>query len=120
MKAQIMTMQIHSADWEAMDWTPVRPGVDRKAFSGQDATMALHRLQPGHEPRPHSHVHEQLVYIIAGIVDFHIGEKVVRQGPGGVARVPPNVVHFAEVVGNAEVLNLDVFTPARPEYAEEP
>jgi quercetin dioxygenase-like cupin family protein len=120
MKAQTMTVQIHSVDWDSMDWTPVRSGVDRKAFSGRDATLALHRLQPGHEPRPHSHEHEQLVFIIAGTVDFHIGSDVVRLGPGGVARVPPNVTHFAEVVGDVEVMNLDVFTPARPEYALKP
>ena len=38
-------MNIHNVDWEAIDWTPVRHGVDRKAFSGEGATLALHRLQ---------------------------------------------------------------------------
>ncbi|MEI5677163.1 cupin domain-containing protein [Mesorhizobium sp. CGMCC 1.15528] len=110
-------MNIHSIDWEAIEWTPVRHGVDRKAFSGAGATVALHRLQPDHEPKPHNHVHEQIVYILAGTVDFHIGEEVVRLGPGGLAVVPSMVMHHAVVVGNEPALNLDVFTPSRPEYA---
>ncbi len=110
-------MTIKSVDWEAMDWVEVRRGVHRKAFSGDGATMALHRLDPGHEPKPHSHPHEQLIYILAGTVDFHIGDEVVRLGAGGVAQVPSNVMHHAEVIGDEIVLNLDVFTPARPEYA---
>lgn len=50
-----------TVDWERMAWTTIRPGVERKVFTGEGATMALHRLSPGHEPRPHSHVNEQLV-----------------------------------------------------------
>ncbi len=113
-------MNIHSIDWEALPWTPVRHGVERKAFSGDGATLALHRLQPGHEPRPHSHPEEQIVYILSGTVDFHIGAACVRLGPGGLAVVPGGVTHYAEVVGPREVLNLDVFTPARAEYAVPP
>ena len=113
-------MTPHSIDWEAMEWKTIRQGVEQKAFSGQGATMALHRLWPGHEPKPHSHPNEQIVYIMAGTVDFHIGDEVVRLSPGGLAVVPPNVMHHAEVVGTEPVLNLDVFTPARPEYAEYP
>ena len=38
-------------------------------------------------------------------------------GPGGLLVVPPNVEHWGEVVGDEPVMNLDVFTPRRPEYA---
>lgn len=110
-------MNIHSIDWDAIEWTPVRHGVERKAFSGDGATVALHRLQPGHEPKPHNHVNEQIVYILSGTADFHIGDDVVRLGPGRLAVVPPNVMHHAVVVGDEPVMNLDIFTPARPEYA---
>ena len=109
-------MIVHQVDWESQEWKFVRRGIERKSFSGSGATLALHRLQPGHEPSPHSHPHEQLVYILAGVVDFHVGDEVVRLAAGGLISVPPHVVHYAEVVGNDTVLNLDVFTPARPEY----
>ncbi|MBO1073498.1 cupin domain-containing protein [Roseomonas marmotae] len=110
--------QIHAVDWSAMEWTPVRPGVERKAFTGDGATLALHRIMPGHDVLPHSHSNEQVVYILSGTADFHIGEQVVRLGPGGLALVPPDTVHHIKVVGTEPVLNLDVFTPARPEYVQ--
>jgi quercetin dioxygenase-like cupin family protein len=110
-------MDVHKIDWNAIDWTPVRDGVERKAFSGDGATLALHRLMPGHEPRPHSHSYEQIVYILAGTIRFHIGTEIQDVGPGGLLVVPPNVTHWGEVLGSEPVLNLDVFTPKRPEYA---
>ncbi|HEV2365342.1 MAG TPA: cupin domain-containing protein [Caulobacteraceae bacterium] len=110
-------MDIHSVDWDALPWERVRAGVERKAFSGDGATLSLNRLQPGHEPRPHSHPHEQIVYILAGQIEFHIGDAVKRLSAGGLLVVPPNVEHWGEVVGDEPVLNLDVFTPKRAEYA---
>ena len=110
-------MQVPTIDWNAIPWTPVRPGVERKGFTGAQATVALHRLQPGHEPKPHSHPHEQIAYILAGTIDFHVGSEVVRLGPGGLLVVPPNTTHWGVVVGDEPVLNLDVFASARPDYA---
>ena len=74
-------MDIHKIDWSAMDWKPIRKGVEQKAFSGSGATVALHRLMPGHEPRPHSHPHEQIAYIIEGRMRFYIGEEAHDLGP---------------------------------------
>jgi hypothetical protein len=51
-------MDIHKIDWSTMEWKQIRKGVEQKAFSGSGATVALHRLMPGHEPKPHSHPHE--------------------------------------------------------------
>ncbi|WP_046864056.1 cupin domain-containing protein [Microvirga massiliensis] len=110
-------MDVRKIDWNAIPWKEIRPGVEQKAFSGEGATVALHRLAPGHEPKPHSHPNEQIAYIIAGTMRFHVGDESHLLGPGGVLVVPPNVVHWGEVVGDEPVLNLDVFTPRRPEYA---
>lgn len=108
-------MSVHSIDWSRLPWQQIRGGVYRKAFSGEGATVALHRLDPGHVPNPHAHPYEQIIYILEGEVDFHVGAEVRRLGPGALLVVPPNVEHYAEVIGEAPVLNLDVFTPARKE-----
>lgn len=110
-------MLTNIADFEAMEWTPVRPGVDRKAISGEGATLALHRLAPGHQPCPHEHPFEQIVYIVAGEMDFHVGEAVHRVRAGGVIVIPPDVRHYGVVIGDTPAINLDVFTPRRHEYA---
>jgi quercetin dioxygenase-like cupin family protein len=103
-----------------LDWKTIRPGVEQKAFSGKDATIAVHRLQPLHEPKPHKHDNEQIAYILSGTADFHVGDSVQRMGPGGIIVIPGGVMHHAVVIGDQEVINIDVFTPARPEYAPLP
>lgn len=113
-------MDIHKIDWSKMPWTPVREGVERKAFSGEGATVALHRLMPGHKPQPHSHPNEQIAYIISGTIRFFIAGEAHDVGPGGVIFIPANVEHWGEVIGDEPVMNLDVFTPRRPEYAKAP
>ena len=79
-------MNLHQVDWSKIEWQAVREGVERKAFSGQRATLALHRLMPGHEPRPHQHPHEQIVYILAGQIRFHVGDQQTLLGAGGGQR----------------------------------
>lgn len=86
-------MDIQRIDWNATAWTKVREGVERKGFSGNGATIALNRLFPGHEPRPHSHPHEQIVYIVSGKARFHVGDAVVLLGADELLVVPPNVEH---------------------------
>jgi uncharacterized cupin superfamily protein len=80
-------MDVHKVDWSAMEWKQIRKGVEQKAFSGSGATVALHRLMPGHEPKPHSHPHEQIAYIISGRMRFHIGQETHDIGPGGPIRL---------------------------------
>ena len=99
--------------------TPVRPGVSRKVFTGDGATLAWTTLEPGHKPRPHSHPHEQIVYMVSGRARFRVGDEEVILGPGEMLVVPPNVEHWAETVGDEPVLDLSIFSPRREEYAAE-
>ncbi len=109
--------QVHTIDWAKIEWEPVRRGVGRKAFSGNGATLALNRLEPGYEPLPHKHPHEQIVYIVQGTMALHIEDTVLNLSAGSLAVVPGGAMHWGEVIGNEVVLNLDVFTPKRAEYA---
>ena len=100
-------MDLHKIDWENIPWEPVREGITRKSFSGNGATLALHKLMPKHEPKPHKHTYEQLVYILAGHIRFHVGDKSVVLGPGGLLQIPPDVMHWGEVVGDEPVVFVD-------------
>ena len=104
---------------ETLKETPVRPGVARKVFSGDGATLAWTTLEPGHQPNPHSHPHEQIVYIVSGQVRFVVGDEEALIGPGDMLVVPPNVEHWAETVGDEPVVDLSIFSPRRDEYAAE-
>lgn len=104
------------ANWNELSWEQVRPGVRRKAFTGEGATLAMNELQPHHAPKPHAHIYEQIVYIASGSCDFHVAEEVYRLTPGGMLIIPPNVEHYAEVVGEEVMINFDIFTPKRQDY----
>ena len=106
------------ANWNDLPWVEVRPGVRRKAFTGEGATFAMNELQPRHDPKPHAHRYEQIVYIASGSCDFHVGDKVYRLAPGGMLVIPPNVEHYAEVLGDEVLINFDIFTPKREECVE--
>ena len=77
----------------------------------------MHRLPPGHERRPHGHVHGRIALIVSGAVDVHIGAEVVRLSPGAMTVIPPDLVRHAVVVGEGKVIDIDVFTPNGPEHA---
>jgi quercetin dioxygenase-like cupin family protein len=102
--------------WESLPREKVRPGVTRAAFRGDNALMVMNWLEPGMEVRPHSHPFEQLAYILAGRVRFTVGGEVVEVGAGEVLRIPPDVIHCGEPVGNETAINLDVFAPVRDDY----
>ena len=105
-------------NWEWMEWEFVRPGVKRKVFQAGGCTMVLNYLEPGHEPKPHSHAYEQLVYIMQGNVDFTVGPRVFKMQSGSVLAIPPDVEHFARVVGKETCIDLDIFVPRREDYVQ--
>ena len=90
--------------------------MKRKVFTGEGATMALTLLEPGHAPSPHSHIHEQLVYIMQGECEFHVAGDVYHLIEGGLLCVPPNAEHYLVVKGKKAVIDLDVFSPKRSDY----
>jgi mannose-6-phosphate isomerase-like protein (cupin superfamily) len=47
---------------------------------------------------------------------FVIAGETIEVGAGSVVRVPPNVEHYGEPIGEEPVLNLDVFAPFREDY----
>ncbi|MBZ8132427.1 cupin domain-containing protein [Afifella sp. IM 167] len=102
--------------WSELPREEVRKGVSRTAFRGDNALMVMNWLEPGMEVKPHSHPFEQLAYILAGRVRFTIGDDVVEVGPGQVVRIPPDIVHCGEPVGEEVAVNLDVFAPVRDDY----
>jgi len=89
-----------------------RPGVTRRVFSGEGATLAFTTLEPGHTPRPHAHPHEQIVYVLSGRLRFTVGDEEATVGPGDMLVVPPGVEHWAQTLGTEPAVDLSVFSPA--------
>jgi len=66
--------------------TSARPGVERRVFSGDGATLAFTTLDPGHSPFPHSHSYEQIVYMLSGRARFVVGRTALVGGAPATGR----------------------------------
>lgn len=103
-------------NWDKLEKTIPRKGVQRSVVSGEKVMVVMNEIQPEAPPNLHSHPSEQILYIIKGKAEVGIGEQKWIMGPGDVVVIPSNVPHVLKVLGNEPVLNLDVFSPIREEY----
>ena len=103
-------------NWNELPKDCPRHGIERVAFKGESAMVVLNWIKPDMVPRPHSHPFEQLVLILQGRTRLHVGDQVLECEPGTMVRIPPDVMHHAEPVGDEVCLNLDVFAPPRADY----
>jgi quercetin dioxygenase-like cupin family protein len=108
--------KIQHYQWDELPTEDVRPGVKRAGFRGDDVLLVMNWLQPGMQTNPHRHPFEQIVYIVSGKMRFVVGGEAIEAGAGSVIRVPPDVEHYGEPIGDEPVLNLDVFSPFREDY----
>lgn len=92
-----------------------REGVQSRAFRGVDTMVGIGTLHPEMEAKPHSHPWEQVVYIVDGECDFHVGDEVVSVEEGNIFVIPPDVEHCAETTSDEPCLNMDIW-PLREDY----
>ena len=90
--------------------------ISRKIIAGERQTMAQVYLKRGALVPVHAHDSEQLTYVLQGALRFVVNgeEVVVREGE--VLHIPSGIPHQAEALD--DTFELDVFSPARQEWAE--
>ena len=75
------------------------PNVTRPICNGTTHSgflMDAHEtdLEPGKEPHPpHNHVHEEMLIVISGLVDYTVAGVTTRLGPGSVGFAASNDEH---------------------------
>ena len=62
----------------------------------------------------HSHVNEQITYILEGALKFWIDGREITVHAGEVLTIPPNMPHKAEAL--VDTVDLDVFNPPRADW----
>jgi quercetin dioxygenase-like cupin family protein len=112
-----MNADLKAYDWNELEREVVRRGVTRVGFGGDNVICVFNWLEPGMETRPHSHSFEQLVLILQGRIRLHLDDQAIELSAGGMIRISPEVIHYAEPLGEQTVLNLDIFSPVRVDYA---
>ena len=103
-------------DMESVRTKQLLEGVTIKTVYGERIMMSFADLEAGAIVPEHSHEHEQMGYVISGVLEFRIGDetKVCRAGDSCLA--PSNVLHGARVSDEGPAKILDIFSPPREDY----
>ncbi len=100
--------------WNEMTWENVTSGISRKIISGTNEMIAQVLLKKGAIVPEHSHVSEQISYILEGALKFQIGGEELVISAGQVLVIPPNVPHQA--IALEDTLDVDIFAPIRQDW----
>ena len=104
--------------WDELDLEKVTELISRKLVAGDRQMLVQVYLKRGALVPLHSHESEQLTYVLDGMLKVRIdGEEVIVRD-GEVVRIPSGVPHQTEAL--ADTFELDLFSPVRSEWLEEP
>jgi quercetin dioxygenase-like cupin family protein len=97
---------------EELDADKPYPGVVRRAFDGQGATVTRYEFRPGASFPVHRHEQEQITLIDEGTVRMTIGERELELAAGGWSVIPPNIPHGI-TAGDADARVTAIIVPRR-------
>jgi mannose-6-phosphate isomerase-like protein (cupin superfamily) len=100
------------------DQPVLRAGADRefRYLVNQDVgcldiTQSEGLIAPGRAP-DHSHIYDEIVYVIEGEGILHLGGQQTVIGPGSAMHLPPLAEHCLENTGKGSMRVLGVFHPS--------
>ena len=100
--------------WSEVEEEQMKPDLARQLVVGNELMLARVLLKKGCIVPEHSHVNEQLTYILEGVLRFWIDGKVIDVKAGEVLCIPSNLPHKAEAL--EDTVDLDVFYPPRQDW----
>ena len=103
--------------YEEVPVTVLVEGSNSHLVRGSNAMLSFLTMKAGSVFELHSHPEEQIMVVLEGYCDEVIENRIYRVGPGDVLRLPPNVRHGA-FLRDVDCRVIDVFSPARSDYAE--
>lgn len=117
MEEKTLTGGVSHHRWSEVPLERVTDFLDRRLITGDRMMLAHVYLKKGCIVPKHSHMNEQLTYILEGALRFWLGEEqadevIVRAGE--VLHIPGNVPHKAEAL--EDTLDVDIFSPPREDW----
>src|ERR1700760_2151417 len=79
--------------WNSVELETLNPLLQRQFVVGQDIMLARVLLKKGSVVPRHSHINEQITYILEGALKFSIDDKEIIVRAGEVLCIPPNMPH---------------------------
>jgi quercetin dioxygenase-like cupin family protein len=100
--------------WDQVELETMNPLLQRQLIVGDQIMLTRVLLKKGCIVPLHSHVNEQLSYILEGALKFFIEGKEIVVRAGQVLTIPPNMPHKAEAL--EDTVDLDIFHPPRADW----
>ena len=108
------TVRLHR--WDEIALEKVTEMVSRKIVTGEREMLAQVYLKRGCLVPMHSHVSEQMTYVLQGALRFLIGGEEITVREGEVLHIPSHLEHQAEAL--EDTFELDVFSPIRLDWLD--
>ena len=104
--------------WDDVAVERVTDQITRQVVTGRNEMMARVLLKKGAIVPTHSHVSEQITWVLEGAMRLWIGvpEREVLLTPGTFVVIPPGVPHRAEAV--EDTVDIDLFSPIRQDWLD--
>lgn len=102
--------------WSTVLLEDLNPLLQRQFVVGKNVMLARVLLKRGCVVPEHSHINEQLTYILEGALKFWIDGKEIVVNAGEVLLIPPHMPHKAEAL--EDTVDLDVFNPPRADWID--
>jgi quercetin dioxygenase-like cupin family protein len=100
--------------WDGVELETLNPLLQRQLIVGENVMLARVLLKKGCIVPLHSHVNEQLSYILQGALKFLIDGREIVVRAGEVLTIPSNMPHQAEAL--EDTVDLDIFNPPRADW----
>jgi quercetin dioxygenase-like cupin family protein len=103
---------------EAPSFTQI-PGLETSILTGlqgEEMMMVLNSTLPGHSVPSHTHPHEQIGMVYAGMAKLKIGNEERIVETGDFFCIPANIPHSDTCIGDEPFVMLDIFYPIREDF----
>jgi quercetin dioxygenase-like cupin family protein len=106
--------QLQHIPWSTIPLEDLNPQIQRQFVVGHQVMVARVLIKKGGIVPLHSHINEQVTYILDGALKFWIDGKEIVVHAGEVLTIPPNMPHRAEAM--EDTIDLDIFNPPRADW----
>ncbi|PYU94189.1 MAG: cupin domain-containing protein [Acidobacteria bacterium] len=102
--------------WKDVEIERLNPLLDRQLVVGDQLMVSRILLKKGCIVPLHSHVNEQVSYILEGALKFWIDGKEIVVHAGELLCIPSSMPHNAEAM--EDTVDLDIFYPPRQDWID--
>lgn len=100
--------------WTKLESEKLNDKISRQMIFGESAMLARIFLSRGAIVPRHSHVNEQITWIISGALKLIFDDSEVVLRDGEFLLIPSNMPHSAEAL--EDTVDIDVFSPPRQDW----